>query len=397
MQSHHHSNPSGRDLTCDDVISLTQILVQIDSSNPDFGTIPGPGETEIAKYISSWLRCRGIESHWIEATPGRPSVIGVVRGTSGGKSLMLNGHMDTVALSGYKGNPLSGHVVDGKLYGRGSADMKSGLAAAMLALASAKSKRLRGDVVLAAVADEESKSLGTEQVLKAGWRADAAIVAEPTEMALINKHKGFALFEVNIFGVASHGSRVDLGVDAVCKAGHFLVQLDQHAQELRQGFGQDTPPTEGPNIHVGVIRGGEEVASYPALCTILIERRTVAGESKESVTDELLGLLNKVARTVPDFKFDLQLTFWRAPYHIPSTHEFVQFVASHAHIATGLEPVIKGETYWTDMALIHELGIPGVILGPTGVGLHAEIEWVEVDSVRQLARAFVNIVEDFCK
>lgn len=385
------------DLASDDVIALTKILVQIDSSNPDFGSTPGPGETAIAKFITAWLQHRGIENHWIEPTPGRPSVVGVVRGAGGGKSLMFNGHTDTVTNLGYDGNALSGDIVDGNMYGRGTADMKSGLAASMLALASAKSKGLRGDVILAAVADEESQSLGTEQVLKAGWRADAAITAEPTEMALINAHKGFALYEVDIHGVACHGSRADLGVDAICKAGYFLVELDRHAQELQNRFGDDVPETGAPNIHAGVIKGGEEIASYPALCTVHIERRTIAGETAETARLELLAILEKLAATVPDFKFDLRSTFSRAPFFIPRDHDFVQLVSKHASKAMGAEPTIKGERYWTDMALMDEVGIPGLVWGPKGYGLHASTEWVEVESVRQLAAAFIDITEDFCK
>ncbi|KAJ5601234.1 hypothetical protein N7510_010768 [Penicillium lagena] len=386
-----------KDVSSDDVITLTQTLVQFDSSNPDFGSTPGPGETAIANYITSWLEHRDIETHWIEPTQGRPSIIGVVRGSGGGKSLMFNGHMDTVTLLGYNGDPLSGSIVDGNMYGRGTADMKSGLAAGMLAVASAKSKKMKGDVILAAVADEESESVGTEQVLQAGWRADAAIVAEPTEMALINTHKGFALFEVDIHGVAAHGSRADLGVDAICKAGYFLVELDRHAQELQERFGDVKPETGAPNIHAGVVRGGEEIASYPALCTIFIERRTISGETADTVRLELLRILDKLAATVPNFKFNLRSTFSRAPYFIPRDHDFVTLVAKHAAQATGAKPIIKGETYWTDMALLDEKGIPGLIWGPKGYGLHAKTEWVEVESVRQLAEAFVGITEDFCK
>lgn len=386
-----------KDISSNDVIDLTQALVRIDSSNPDFGSTPGPGETVIAKFVTAWLKHRDIECHWIEPTPGRPSVVGIVRGSGGGKSLLFNGHMDTVTCLGYDGDPLGAEIKDGNMYGRGTADMKSGLAASMLALASAKAKKLKGDVILAAVADEESESKGTEDVLRAGWRADAAIVAEPTEMALINTHKGFALYEVDIHGVAAHGSRADLGIDAVCKAGYFLVELDKHAQELQQRFEGKNPETGAPNIHVGIIRGGEEIASYPAICSIQIERRIIAGETAETVRLELQSILKSLEATVPNFRYDLRSTFSRAPFHLPRDNDFVQLVSKHASQAMGVKPTIKGETYWTDMALMDEVGIPGLIWGPKGYGLHAKTEWVEVESVRQLANAFIGIVEDFCK
>ena len=387
-----------RNAACDDVVSLAQALIQIDSSNPDLGSTGGPGETSVAQYIFAWLRHRDIETHWIEPTPGRPSVVGVVRGTGGGKSLMFNGHTDTVTLLGYDGEPLNGKMANGNLYGRGSADMKSGLAAAMIALASAKMLGLRGDVILTAVADEEAGSIGTEQVLQAGWRADAAIVAEPTEMAIINSHKGFALFEIDIYGRASHGSRADLGIDAICKAGYFLVELDRHAQELQSRYDHDTAPkTSAPNVHAGVIRGGEEVSSYPARCTISIERRSVAGETQANVRDELLQLVEKLVAKDPDFKYDLRTTTSRSPYFIAHEHPFVKLVVQHATEATGAVQPVRGETYWTDMALLADAGIPGVIWGPKGYGLHSKTEWVEVESIRQLAEAYVAIEADFCK
>ena len=382
----------------DDVVTLTQKLVQIGSSSPDLGSTPGPGETSIAKYVTSWLEHRNIEAHWIEPTPGRPSVVGVVRGSGGGKSLMFNGHLDTVTLLGYDGDPLSGKLVNGNVYGRGSADMKSGLAAAMVALAGAKRLHLAGDVILAAVADEEGESIGTEDILKAGWRADAAIVAEPTEMAIVNTHKGYTLFEVDIHGLAGHGSRPDLGVDAICKAGYFLVQLDRHAQELQSVSDLSTQPETGlPNIHAGVIKGGEEIASYPARCTISIERRTIAGETPETVRKQLLGILERLAATVPGFKFDLRTTFSRSPYFIARDNPFVDLVVKQATNCMGGAPTIRGETYWTDVALLGEAGISGVVWGPRGYGLHSKKEWVEIDSVRQLAEAFIAIEAEFCK
>lgn len=274
--------PVPRKVSIDDATSLVQTLVQINSSIPGTGTPPGPGEVKIARYITSWLEHRDIETHWLEPTPGRPSVIGVVRGTGGGKSLMLNGHMDTVTFASYDGDAMSGHIHDGKLYGRGSADMKGGVAAILVALAQAKHDGPPGDVIFTGVADEEDVSIGTEQVLAAGWRADAAIVCEPTLEDLIIGHKGSVWFEVDVHGVASHGSRFDLGVDAISRAGYFLVELDKYAERLTTTAQKH--PSLGPgSVHASIVRGGEEPASYPAKCTITIERRTVAGESVEQV------------------------------------------------------------------------------------------------------------------
>ncbi|CAG9982778.1 unnamed protein product [Clonostachys byssicola] len=379
-----------------DPVALTQTLVQIDSSSSTISTIPGPGETQIAHYVTAWMEHRNIESHWIEPVRGHPSVVGVVRGTGGGKSLLFNGHLDTVTLKTYEGEPLSGVISDGKLFGRGSADMKGGLAAAMVALASAKSMKIRGDVLLTAVADEEGYSVGTSDVLSAGWRADAALVNEPTNMEILHVHKGFALLEVNIYGVAAHGSRPDLGVDAICKAGYFLAQLDQFAHRLQHGQGSN--PKIGPgSIHASIIKGGEEVASYPHFCNIILERRTVPGETPAIVEEQVRDILQSVADSVADFKFDLKLTFHRPPFELSLDHPFFKLVKDVVSESTGSEAVVAGAPYWTDSALLAAQGIPSLIWGPTGYGLHGKEEWVEIESVGKVATGLSEIIRRFCE
>ncbi|KAI5865655.1 acetylornithine deacetylase [Durotheca rogersii] len=384
------------DVSADDAISLTQALVQIDSSNPTLGSVPGPGETDIALYITAWLEHRDIETHWIEPVKGRPSIVGVVRGSGGGKSLLLNGHIDTVTLMGYDGDPLSGEIKGGKLYGRGSADMKGGVAAAMVALANTKELALRGDVLFAGVADEEAASIGTEQVLQAGWRADAAVVSEPTDLHIIRAHKGFVWLEVDIHGLAAHGSRADLGVDAISKAGYFLVELDKYAQHLLRSTASDA--TLGtPTVHASIVKGGEEASSYPARCTIVLERRTVPGETRDSVVAEVRSLLEKVASEVTDFRFELRTTLDRSPFSIPLDHPFASLVREVVGGALGREPVVQGAAYWTDCALLSGAGIPALLWGPLAEGLHAKEEWVGVDSVNKVAGSLTEIAARFCR
>ncbi|KAF4549486.1 Pyridoxal-phosphate dependent enzyme-like protein 6 [Elsinoe fawcettii] len=383
------------DITIDDPVELTQMLVQINSASPTLGSVTGPGETAIARYIHAWLEHRGIETHWTETTRGRPSIVGVVRGTGGGRSLMFNGHIDTVTLMGYDGNPLSGPIKDGKLYGRGAADMNCGVAAAMVALADCKALGLRGDVIFTGVADEEDQSMGTEDVLKAGWRADAAVVDKPTNLSIVNTHKGFVWLEVDIHGLAYHGSRADIGVDAIAKAGHFLAELDNHAQDLRKSLTDSAvgPPT----IHASLIKGGEEVSSYPALCTITIEKRTLAGETAESVAVEIKDMLEKIKQRVPDFNYDLRTTFSRPAFENPRDSSFCKLVGDMVGKATGKEADFRGEPYWGDCALLAEKGISSVLWGPTGGGLHAKTEWVDIESIRTVRSGLARIAKEFCK
>ncbi|CAG7563247.1 unnamed protein product [Fusarium equiseti] len=376
-------------------VALTQKLVQINSASPTLGSVGGPGETEIATYVASWLQSRDIEVHWIEPSKGRPSVVGVARGSGGGKSLMFNGHLDTVTLLGYEGDPLSGKIEDGKLYGRGAADMKCGLAAAMVALVNAKRLNPRGDVIFAGVADEEDTSIGTEDVLRAGWTADAALVNEPTSLEITNGHRGFVWFEVNIHGVAYHGSRPDMGVDAISKAGHFLAELDFYADRL--SMRPKSGHVGSPSLHASTIKGGEEISSYPANCTITIERRTVPGETPASVEEELVEILERIAKSTSKFKYDIKATFDRSPFELSTDHEFSRLVEETLESTTGEKLPFKAAPYWTDCALLADAGIPALLWGPKGDGLHSKKEWVEVESINTVARGLTAIAAKFCK
>ncbi|KAL2201671.1 Zn-dependent exopeptidase [Sarocladium strictum] len=383
-----------RDVSSDDPVTLAQTLIQIDSSNPSLGSTPGPGEIEIAQYVVAWLEHRNLETHWIEPVQGRPSVIGVARGTGGGKSLMLNGHLDTVTLLGYEDNPLSGKIVDGRLYGRGACDMKAGVAANMVALVEARKRGLAGDVVFAGVADEEALSMGTENVLAAGWWTDAAVVTEPTDHDLIHAHKGYVWFEVTIHGVAAHGSDPDTGVDAIIHAGYFLAELGRYAERLQKGSGDASVGTG--TVHASKIKGGEEIASYPATCRIEIERRTIPGETDEGVEQEFRELLQKVTKQIPTFKWDIKKLFSRPTHLTPKDEPFLQLVKECASKELGEEVQVRGAPYWTDCALLSAAGIVPVLWGPAGFGLHGKEEYVEVASIRSVTDGLVSIAAQYC-
>ncbi|HEY9525887.1 MAG TPA: M20/M25/M40 family metallo-hydrolase, partial [Anaerolineales bacterium] len=240
---------------------LLSDLVSINSINPDL--VPGSaGEGEIAHYIADWLKLAGLEVELIESVSGRPNVVGIARGTGGGKTLLLNGHMDTVGVAGM----IAGHtprMEGGRLYGRGAYDMKGGLAACMLAIAEATKRSLRGDVIFTGVIDEEYASVGTMDLAKR-FHADGAIVAEFTELQLILAHRGFVWLEIETIGKAAHGSRPDLGVDAIVKMGKVLNEIENLDQTLRAN---PTHPLLGSgSLHASLINGGQELSSYPERC-----------------------------------------------------------------------------------------------------------------------------------
>ena len=236
-------------------------LVQINSINPSLAA-GAPGEREIAGFIAGSLRACGLTAETMEPAPGRSSVVGRLAGTGGGRSLMLNGHCDTVDVRGMD-EPFSGALRDGRLYGRGSYDMKGSLAACMAAAKALKDAgiRLRGDLVVAAVADEEYGSLGTSDMLLR-LKVDGAIVTEPTALEVCLAHKGYLWIEVAIAGRAAHGSRFELGIDANMKMGSFLAELSRLERDLR--LRPPHPLVGPPSLHAALLSGGSGLSTYAA-------------------------------------------------------------------------------------------------------------------------------------
>jgi acetylornithine deacetylase len=354
-----------------DVIELTRRLVAIDSVNP--ALVPGgAGEPEIARFVVAWAEDNGLAAEVLEATPGRPSVV-VRKREARGRTLMLCAHLDTVGVEGMS-DPHAPRIEGDRLYGRGAYDMKSGLASALIACREAE-----GDVLVAAVADEEHASLGVQEVL-ASHSADAAIVTEPTELELIVAHKGFVWVEVEVEGRAAHGSRHEEGVDAIVKAGPILTGLG----ELDASLAARTHPLLGRgSVHASLIEGGGEMSSYPGRCKLGLERRTLPGETAADVEAEVARLLVDGATQ--------RTTLVREPFEVPRDAEIVRVVSEAAG-----NPRIAGAPYWADAAFIAAAGIPTVMFGASGTGAHAVEEWVSVDDSVTVARTLIEVAKRFC-
>lgn len=376
----------------DELEKLLRDLVSLNSINPDL--VPGsPGEAEIAHYIADWLKSADLEVELVETVPGRPNVVGIARGTGGGKTLLLNGHMDTVGVAGMSG----GHQprIDGsRLYGRGSYDMKSGLAASMLAVAGARKQNLRGDVIFMSVIDEEYASLGTFDLARR-YHADGAIVAEFTELQLILAHRGFVWLEVETIGKAAHGSRPDLGVDAIARMGKVLAEMEKLDQKLRAN------PTHSllgsGSLHASLIQGGQELSSYPERCLLSVERRTLPGETPEAVEGEFIQIVEDLRRADPSFNAVVRRGIDRLPLETREDAAIVQALQAASVNVLDRPSQIAGVPFWTDAAVLSAAGIPSVLFGPSGSGAHAVEEWVDLGSVRTCAEIYLATAMNFCK
>jgi acetylornithine deacetylase len=367
---------------------LVAELVAIDSVNP--ALVPGgAGEEEVAAFVARWLTEAGLEVEVVQAGIGRPSVVGTAGGRGGGRSLMLCGHIDTVGVDGMR-EPHVPHVRDGRLYGRGGYDMKAGVAACMLAAAAVVDAGLAGDVIVAAVADEEHASVGVQAVLER-FRADACVVAEPTGLEIVVAHKGFAWWEIEANGRAAHGSRPDIGVDAIAALGPVLVGVSKLERSLAA---RRHELLGSGSVHASLIAGGQELSSYPDRCVLGIERRTLPGETAEQLDAELAVLVGDPEAGRAELRG--RTTLVRAPFAVDPSEPIVALLRERATAHLGREPRVQGHSAWMDAAFTSAAGIPTVVFGPAGAGAHEVEEWVDLASVRDCAEVLRATASAYC-
>jgi acetylornithine deacetylase len=370
-----------------DVVDLLTRLLSIDSVNPSL--VPdAAGEAEIAEFVAEWAINAGLNVQTVEETRGRPSVVVRSNRQGDGKTLLLCGHLDTVGVGGMT-DPFTPKTEGDRLYARGAYDMKAGLAAALVACREADRANLQGEVVVAAVADEEHSSIGVQEVLK-HVTADAAIVCEPTELTVATAHKGFVWVEIKVVGKAAHGSRPHLGVDAILKTGPILVALEQLNERLRAR----RHPRLGPaTLHASLITGGREESTVPDLCVLTLERRTLPGETVADVERDITELLAGCTGV----KTSSRTTLAREPFETEDDTAIVSEVAKAATEVSGKAAELVGVSYWADSAFLSAAGIPTVLFGPNGDGAHAEVEWVSLAGTVACTRTLIATARSFCR
>jgi acetylornithine deacetylase len=376
----------------DPAIALLRQLVAINSINPTL--VPGaPGEKDIAGAIADHMRRIGLTVSVEPVADGRPNVVGALEGKSPGRTLMLCGHTDTVGVTGMA-DPFSPVERDGKLFGRGAQDMKGGVAAMIDAARVVAAEGLEaGRLIVAAVVDEEHSSIGADALVRR-WTADAAIVTEPTDLAIAIGHKGFAWVEVEVFGKAAHGSRPKEGEDAILRLGRVLAQLEDldHALQAR-------PPhalVGTGSLHASLVEGGRELSSYPDRAVLQMERRLLPDEPESRALEEAQRILDELTKRDPSFRSAARTLFSRPAYQIDADHELPTTLAASIAAAGG-SPRAVGASFWADSAVLGHAGIPSVLFGPGGAGLHSTEEYVNVADVLLCRDALVKMTQQFCR
>jgi acetylornithine deacetylase len=379
----------------DPAVALLRDLVAIDSVNPSL--VPGgAGEHAVARRVAEEMRASGLSVHVLEVTPGRPNVVGTLEGRAPGRALMFCGHTDTVGVAGMT-RPFEPELRDGRLYGRGAQDMKGGVAA-MLSAARvlADGGLASGRLVVAAVVDEEHSSLGADALVATlkhhGHWADGAVVTEPTGLDVAVAHKGFQWVTVETRGRAAHGSRPADGRDAILRMGRVLAALETLDRHLQNG---STHPLLGPaSLHASLIHGGRELSSYPDRAWLEFERRTLPGEPATAAYDEAVAILDMLRAADHEFDADAKAAFGRDAYEIDPASSLPADLARAAR-AVGGAPRTVGMTFWTDAAILGGAGIPSVVYGPGGAGLHSTEEYVFVEDVCRCRDALVELARAF--
>ncbi len=376
-----------------ETLALLKKLVSVNSVNPD---MKGPGEGEIAEVVYEEMNRMGVRVRRQRVAKDRFNIIGTLRGEGGGRNLTLNGHLDTVGVENMTLPPFRPVVKEGCLYGRGACDMK-GPVAAMIAAARAileAGVRLRGDLVLTFVVDEEYMSRGMEQLVR--WvRADSAIVGEPTGLEVGVAHKGFVWLEAKCFGKPVHGSVPEAGIDAIMKMSNFLQGLRKLAESYRL---RKHRLLGSPVIHTSMIEGGQDWAVVPGSCTLRFERRTLPGETPSDVVREIESVIGNVAARDPSFRGEARLVFHGSPMEIGRDEPIVKSLRKACVHVVGHEPKLVGMPFWTDAAILTDKAkTPSCLFGPGDIhSAHTSDENIELKSVYRAAEIYAATAMNFC-
>ncbi len=352
-----------------ELIDLTVALSRINSVNSTLDPT-APGEAEVGAFVRDWMTNRGWRVHEEWPAPSRPNIVGVISGGDG-PTLMVNAHLDTVGASP---GSFEIRLTDDTIHGRGVLDTKGGLAAALMAADSFSEDLPPGDVIIAAVSDEEADSIGTSHLLE-GWLPDAAIVIEPTDLAIITGHRGFGILELTYTGRAAHTGHREEGLNAIEPAARLVTTLERLESDLR--ITAPHPQLGFPSIQVTRIHGGRELFTVPELCSASIEIRSVPGREAADV-HALVSVLE--SQTAGGFTVDYEWIVMRPPFEVNTAEPIVEAMSS-AVAHSGVEPFLRSAPFWTDAALFAGRNIPAVVFGPGGNGIHSDDEWLRVDDL----------------
>lgn len=383
----------------EELITLTQKLISI----PSYHGLPAP-EKEVAKYINEYFQKQGINSQIIVVSEERPNVIcSYGDGKNFDKTLMLNGHLDTVGVENMVIDPFKGYVKDGNIYGRGSVDMKGAVAAMIIALVLIKRAgiKLEGKVYFTGVIDEEYWNMGTKHILQHGPKAKYAIVGEPTKLEIHNGHRGLEWIQVFVEGKYAHGGTPEKGINAIVKMNKIVSEI---IDSLLPEINKRSHPITGPaTLNLGVIKGGTQPSTVAGNCILQLDRRWIPGESPESITDEIREVIKKLQKDDPQLKAEVSIMRNKGndvgfPYLV--CERTSRIVKSLKNATSRIINNTKFSYFpaWTDGALLSHIGgVETVVFGPGDLAsAHSEKEFCPVQDIINACKIYLYTILDIC-
>jgi acetylornithine deacetylase/succinyl-diaminopimelate desuccinylase-like protein len=382
----------------DAVTPLLADLVAIPSVNPMGRMVSGPGYLEggMTEYLVRWFANLGVPVERQVVEPGRENLLVRYESPGARRTVLFDVHQDTVPVEGMTIDPFSPVVDGGRLYGRGSCDVKGGMTAMLLAFERLVRTRPVGaaSVVLVCTVDEEFTHTGSSRLAITPHGADFAIVSEPTLLQVVNCHKGAVRWKVRTKGVACHSSTPHLGVNAIYRMAEVVRALAAHAGDLS---GSTQHPVLGPpSLSVGRIEGGQSVNVVPDWCEVEIDRRVIPGETPGDCIARVESALRARLGDLDGIEF---LPPWvKMPALAPESNAqngWVDAVSDAVARATGTRPQIGGVPYGTDAGPLSESGLACLVFGPGDIAqAHTKDEWIELDQVRVAVDAYFEIVRE---
>jgi acetylornithine deacetylase/succinyl-diaminopimelate desuccinylase-like protein len=375
---------------------LLSDLIRIDSVNP--WLVPGgAGEGGIGDYVAHWLEPLGLEVKLDEVEEGRSNLIARLPGTDGGKSLCLYAHLDTVGYANWEDRALVPRVEGDRLYGLGAVDDKGHCAVAMLVLKSLVKRgvRLRGDLIVALLVDEEGTSSGTMHFVK-HYNPDVAIIMDSPSgpLKVIVTHQGFGWLDIVVKGKAAHGCEPEIGVDAIAHMAEVIVRLQQLDREK---FALAPHPLNGKvTFHMGTIVGGTDYATYPEWCKLGLEIGFQPGEIVDDYIAEIEDVLQEVKSTYPNFSGAVRLNIARPPFEAQGREGLWEVLSEEITNLYGQSPEAVGLNTWADTALFQEAGVSSLMISATGANLHSPDEWVSLTDLAKLKEIIEATVKRYC-
>ena len=368
------------------ITALLEAMVRIESINPDLAA-GGSGESELAAWIGVQLNALGFDVTFEDAAPGRPNLVARRPGNGHAPPLMFCGHLDTVGVTDYDGDPLDPLIRDGRLYGRGSYDMKGGLAAVLGAAAAVP--QTPGDLWIGFVADEEYASIGADALVHSAPPM-ATVLVEPTDDEACIAHKAFAWLTVTAEGRAAHGSLPAQGVDAIAHMGRLLGAMEGWASTIFEA--QRDPLLGPPSAHASRIDGGLGWSTYPDRCALDVEHRLLPGQTGQDALALWNEAIAQQSAADPRFMARAELNLFRPGYRIAEDAPVTQALQAAVTAVKGAPALIRGIPAWMDSAVLSEAGFPTIIFGPAGAGAHAATEYVELESVYTCASIYAAMI-----